>query len=179
MAYTSRSNSKSLIALTVASVAFLSGCAVSPMDLLPPSARSLIEADMRTNARAHDPSGKLSVEEMLSRVKPTDKPAPVPSESMKITLGAEGVGLAKDDFESFAQLMNTLGSDGQYKTVMSVGSAGGADSRAVVFKTFRDASKLRAQSVQNGHTVKASVNPKIAAGLVQIKIDRVVVKSDA
>merc|ERR1711957_956683 len=100
MAFTSRSNSKPIIALALASVAFLSGCAVSPMDLLPPSARSLIEADMRTNARAHDPSGKLSVEEMLSRVKPAEKPAPVPSESIEITLGAEGVGLAKDDFES-------------------------------------------------------------------------------
>jgi hypothetical protein len=179
MAYTSRSISKSIIALAVVSVVFLSGCAVSPMDLLPPSARSLIEADMRTNARAHNPSGKLSVEEMLSRVKPAEKPTAAPTESIEITLGAEGVGLAKDDFESFAHLMNSIGDDGQYRTIMSVGSAGGEDSRAVVFKTFSDASKLRAQSARNGHTVKASVNPNIAAGLVQIKIDRVLGKSDA
>ena len=188
MAYTKRMNRKPVLALAIVSVTLLSGCAVTPMDLLPPSARSLIEADMRTNVRAHSPSGKLSVQEMLSRVQPSEpaqssapaKPAaPAPSETIEITLGAEGVGLARDDFESFSMLLSSLEQTGKYKTTMSVGSAGGADARAVVFKTFSDTSKLRSASIHNGHAVKASIDPKIAAGLVEIKIDRIMGKTDA
>lgn len=179
MAYTTRSHRKTLVALTIASVALISGCAVSPMDLLPPSARSLIEADMRVNTRAHSPSGKLSVDEMLSRARPTEKTAPLTTETIEITLGSEGVGLAVADFDSFSELMKSLGDDGKYKTIMSVGSAGGRDAHAVVFKTFSDTAKLRSKSTQHGHAVSASVDPKIAAGLVQIRIDRVMDKTDA
>ncbi len=51
-----------------------SGCATSPMDLLPDSARTMIQAEMRLSANFDPQSGPMSVDQMLQNARGAAKP---------------------------------------------------------------------------------------------------------
>ena len=186
----------------------LSGCATSPMDLLPESARTMIQAEMRLSAnfnpqseamsvekmlqnargaaktgadtnvtgqtRASDPeNGGLSVSEMLENARATaPRKTQQSTEEFLITLGTAGVGLNNADIDTYTELLSALTPDVVYHAEIRVGSAGEAEARAVVFKTYADVNKLRQRTKTLKHQISASMDARLMAGLVDVRIVR-------
>ena len=146
----------------------LSGCVTSPMDLVPQSARFLIEADMRKNAATAKPAGPISVAQLIAQARNANSEEADGKDEI-VDLGAAGVGLTDEDGAAFGEALKAHSQATHGKIEINIGSAGGRTTQGLVFKTFGAVADLQRLGKADGRDVDIIVKPDIEAGRIQVR----------